>query len=325
MKFPFLRAILSLFAASCPLANANILIKPTFESSITSNPMAQKIEAGIDQAISNIESFIANPITVSIDFENLNNGLGQSSTLVQDLSYSRYRSDLADNQKLSSNDKLALASLPKTSNNPVNGNADVVLTLPNLRAIGETALGNNGGTFDSSISLNLSEMNLSRTGPQDPNKYDLEAETTHEVDEALDIGGSGSILSFSGPTVPTGAVDSLDLFRFASAGVRSFTTSATATAYFSIDSGAINLTNFNDGSGGSDFGDWATGQTSQVQDAFGSPGVDVNLGSNELTALDVVGYNLVSVPEPGISALLLSGLIAIGILRSRDPMSGHAM
>ena len=159
-------------------------------------------------------------------------------------------------------------------------------------------------------------MNLSRTGPQDPNKYDLEAETTHEVDEALDIGGSRSILSFPS-TVPTGAVGSLDLFRFASAGVRSFTTSATATAYFSIDSGAINLTNFNDGSGGSDFGDWATGQTPQVQDAFGSPGVDVNLGSNELTALEVVGYNLVSVPEPGISALLLSGLIAIGILRSR--------
>jgi hypothetical protein len=139
VKSPFLRAVLSLFAASCPLANANILIKPTFENSITWNPMAQKIETGIDQAISNIESFIANPITVSIDFENRNNGLGQSSTLVQDLSYSRYRSDLADNQELSSNDKLALASLPKASNNPVNGNADVVLTLPNLRAIGETA------------------------------------------------------------------------------------------------------------------------------------------------------------------------------------------
>ena len=130
MKFPFLRAVLSLFAASCPLANANILIKPTFESSITWNPMAQKIEIGIDQAISNIESFISNPITVSIDFENRNNGLGQSSTLVQDLSYSRYRSDLADNQELSSNDKLALASLPKASNNPVNGNADVFSPCP---------------------------------------------------------------------------------------------------------------------------------------------------------------------------------------------------
>src|SRR5271166_763463 len=49
-----------------PVSDANILIKPAFESSITWNPMAQKIEAGIDQAISNIESFIANPITVSI-------------------------------------------------------------------------------------------------------------------------------------------------------------------------------------------------------------------------------------------------------------------
>ena len=309
-------AVLSFFAACCSSANADILINPTFESSITSNPNAATIEAGIDQAISNIESFIANPITVRIEFGSMNTGLGQSSTFTNDLSYSQYRSDLANNQILSSNDSLALASLPVASTNPVNGNAEVVLTLPNLRAIGQTALGNNGGGFDSTITLNLSDLNLSRTGPQDSTKYDLQAVTTHEIDEVLGIGGAGSILSASGPTVPTDPVGSMDLFRFASSGARSFTTSATATAYFSINSGATKLTNFNQ-NGSGDFGDWATGPTPQVQDAFGTPGVDVNLGPNELTALDVIGYNLVAVPEPGSGTLLVSGLLAIGILRCR--------
>ena len=300
MRHPFHPlAVLSFFAACCSSANADILINPILESSITSNPNAAKIEAGIDQAISNIESFMANPITVSVDFGSMNTGLGQSSTLINDLSYSQYRSDLANNQILSSNDSLALASLPVASTNPVNGNAAVVLTLPNLRAIGETALGNKGGGFDSTIRLNLSDMNLSRTGPQDPTKYDLQAVTTHEIDEVLGIGGTGSRLSASGPTVPTDPVGSLDLFRFASSsGARSFTTSASATAYFSINSGAKNLTTFNQ-NGSGDFGDWATGPTPQVQDAFGTRSVDVNLGPNELTALDVIGYNLVAVPEPG--------------------------
>jgi hypothetical protein len=39
-----------------------------------------------------------------------------------------------------------------------------------------------------------------------------------------------------------------------------------------------------------------------------------NLGPNELTALDVIGYNLAVVPEPGSAILLLGGLIA-----HRDP------
>ena len=76
---------------------------------------------------------------------------------------------------------------------------------------------------------------------------------------------------------------------------------------------------FNQSGGGSDYGDWATTATPQVQDAFGSPGVDLNLGPNELESFDVVGYNLVtegsavaSVPEPSSLAALL-GLAAAGL------------
>jgi hypothetical protein len=116
----------------------------------------------------------------------------------------------------------------------------------------------------------------------------------------------------------------MDLFRYSGNGMRTYTTDPTATAYFSINGGATNLTNFNQSGNGADYGDWATGPTPQVQDAFATPGAIINLGPNELTALDVIGYSLVPVPEAGSGALLLSALIATGILRRRKVSSLHA-
>jgi hypothetical protein len=128
-------AVLSFFAACCSSANADILIDPTFDSSITSDPNAT-IESAIDQAISRFESSIETPITVKIDFQETSGGLGESNSGFNEISYSQYRSDLVNNM---------------TSTNPVNGDPDVILNLANLRAVGETGLGNNGGGFDSTI------------------------------------------------------------------------------------------------------------------------------------------------------------------------------
>jgi hypothetical protein len=145
MRRPFdSLAVLSLVAAFCSSANANIVINPTFGSSITSDPNATTIEAGIDQAISRFESAIETPISVNIDFQEMSSGLGASSTSINTIAYSQYRTDLINNQT-SSNDATAIASLPNQLTNPVNGNPDVLLTLADLRAVGETGLGNNGG------------------------------------------------------------------------------------------------------------------------------------------------------------------------------------
>jgi len=139
--------------------------------------------------------------------------------------------------------------------------------------------------------LNLSLMNLSRSGPQDPNKYDLQSVIQHEGSEVLGAGGGGSLLD-----IPLLA--ELDLFRYSAPGVRSFTQDPNATAYLSIDGGTTNL-GFLDNLGFGDYGDWNYSQNGvrQVQDAFGPVGelpgtLHLDMDTSEWTAVDVIGWNL---------------------------------
>jgi hypothetical protein len=160
-------------------------------------------------------------------------------------------------------------------------------------------------------------MNLDRSFT-DPNKYDLMAVAAHEIDEVL---GFGSALngSSNGAAAPTGPIFGLDLYRYASPGVRSFNTDASSIAYFSIDNGATNLVGFNQDQRG-DFSDWfsITAHSVRIQDAFGTPGATPDLGV-ELRALDVLGYD--ETPEPGTAALMSTALLALFLARraSRAP------
>ena len=201
-------------------------------------------------------------------------------------------------------------------------------TLPLLRVLGQAPAP--GSNSDSTITFNGSIVNDSRTGTQDPNKYDLQSTLAHEIDEVLGAGGAGSALAAGQPT--NGAIGPLDLYRFSAPGVRSYTTSQSIqNPYFSIDDGNTDLVHFNQSQDG-DFADWGppgavqdAGNTPpQVQDAFGDPGTEPNLGSNELTSLDVIGWNLtpagmavegIAVPEPTTACML--GLTTLTLLARR--------
>jgi len=119
-----------------------------------------------------------------------------------------------------------------------------------------------------------------------------------------------------------------DLFRWASAGVRSFATNPNVAgcnngagapaAFFSINGGVANLNQFNNCNNGGDYGDWITHTPSQVQDAFtnGTGAPSLTAASSETVALDVIGYTF-AVPEPMSLVLIATGLASLAAARRR--------
>jgi PEP-CTERM motif len=314
----------------CGHAKADLVINATFDSSITSLPDAAAIEGAINSAIGVLEHNISTSITVSVNFQNMTGGLGESTTREYGVSYFDYYNALKAAAHTPAQ-LTALASLgapptSESSGNPLNGGTTMVITSADGRALGFNTPGATGpgGPFDGVISLNTSLTNPPNA-PSGSN-YSLMSVAMHELDEILGIGGTGSTLGNAGT-----AIGSLDLFRYSAPGVRSYTTDANATSYFSIDGGNTVLSFFNQ-QAGADYADWSSnpipgGFPVQVQDAFGTPGTNPTLGPNELTALNVVGYSLSAVPEPSSLMMLGSAVLFVsgyGWLR-RKPLAGKTV
>ena len=285
---------LSIYA--CESARA-LTITADFDSTITGDTNHAAIEAGINSAIATYETMFLNPINVTITFTEDPTGLGGSLTNYQNDTYTDYRLKLAASAT-STSDTTALAHLPTQTKNPVNNNNNVTLATANAAALGifvDPVSNSVGGQ----IFLNPSIMNLTRTSIN-PNKYDLIAVVEHELDEVLGL-GSALVNGSNGQPAPTGPIMPMDLFRYNQSGVRSFNTGTDSTtqAYFSLD-GTTHIARFNqtsDSSTGGDFGDWwsfSGTQTPEVQDAYGTPGIVLDVGTAEKTALDAIGYTLLT-------------------------------
>jgi hypothetical protein len=152
------------------------------------------------------------------------------------------------------------------------------------------------GGYDGIIGLHTSQLNLSRASTVST-KGDLLSTVCHEMDEVL--GMSSGLDANSPDPFPQ------DLFRYSSAGTRSYTTTGD-DAYFSID--GTNLLVRCNQSAGDDYGDWwvAGSHVARVQDAAATNGKTPN-PDIEFIALDVIGYNLVPVPVPVITSTTISG------------------
>jgi hypothetical protein len=316
----------------CIPAHASLTFNATFDPTIAAVSGA---EGAINAALANIAANITSPnnITVSIYFNTMAGGLGESLTTIYAPSYFQYYTAF-DAVSTQPDQLIALASLGTapgpSSGNPVNGNTTVDITSAEGRNLGFTTPGGvtvNSVNYDSEISLNTSI-----TSP--PNSlsgnYGLESVAEHEIDESLGIGGTGSTLSGSGSL--TAPVGDLDLYRYScnvavvantcASPVRSYVNTQTTSplSYFSLNGGTTVLTYFNQTTG-ADFADWLSnpipaGFGVQTQDAFGQPGTNPTLGPNELAAFNAIGYDLVA-PEPSTFALVGTALLAAGFLRRR--------
>jgi len=290
--------------ACCSSANAQTFVSfnATFDYGTLGLADKTTFQTTIYSALSFYSSKLQTsiPLTVNILFKaDESVGLGQSSTWFNTVPYSVFRTALVANSR-SAADTTALGFLPDSAYNPVNSSTTVTASLPLLRALGFTGSGTIApGGFDGTVSLKTSIMNLDRSGPQNPARYDLQSTIQHEVNEVLGLNSQLNGL-YNGQVSPTGSIGSLDLFRYNGVGSRSFTTALAEVSYLSYDNGVTQVTRFNQNQGG-DFSDFQGG--SQVQNAFGSHGAQADMGLGETTALDVIGYNFAAVPEPGELAL----------------------
>jgi hypothetical protein len=326
-----------------------LTIAPTFDGTITGAFDAPQIEASIDTAISKIDGLYATFVSVTDDvYFQLGAGsfLARTNDGAYSVTYAAYTRALeADSAANPGNSVLATAIANLSKGNDANGASNVAGTSALLRSLGFAAApcysatgnfscGSAGHPFDAIVTLSTKEP-LDYTHPipaYPPTEYDALGAIEHELDEVIGGGGPGSTLNAilgncgSNPSnFFCNKYGPLDLYRYSPPGVPSFSTAASALAYFSIDGSATDIVGFNQNSNG-DFGDWGPNVTSCNPSGFGGPDAliqdafscnnqqreNYTSGSPEYTMELAIGYD--PVPEPGTLALLsvsLLGLIAV--------------
>ena len=252
-----------------------LTIVPTYDSSITSDPQGATIQNTINAAISTFNTKISDNITINITFQEVNDGLGGSSTSYQTVSYATYLNKIR-NFASSVDDAIALNHLPEGPGNPVTGDNSVLLTDALARALGFISAPQTGPELATHRSISIlhgagqdpatwarSDETIRRSlqvSVESPNAVEAVDGTislntsimnvttgatpadqyslTAVVSHEIDeVLGSGSSLNGldNGAPAPTGPVFVQDLYRYDLLGHRSFTTDVNAKAYFSID------------------------------------------------------------------------------------------
>jgi hypothetical protein len=282
-------AIMMLFAVR-PATHA-MIINITFDSSITSLGNAAQVEAAINLAAQVYEALYTNNITVNITAYFASVDLGQSlvsetgnPTYAEITNYLRAtRTTFADSN--------SVASLP--ASDPAAGIN--VWWLPwaearNFAAVGLYAYGvvANDGTQDGSVYFSDTEpYALNPTNRAVPGESDLTSVAEHEISEVL---GRGLGLNITNTPVTNGFVP-FDLFRFTNSAAHMFRTNA-LNAYFSADNGVTPLAFFNPDPTAGDLQDWKVHSPADSFDYSLTQGQEGYLSYADLTALDVLGYNL---------------------------------
>jgi hypothetical protein len=260
-------------------SSSPLVINVIYDSSVNSAPVGFK--AGIQAAVSFLESVITTPVTVNIDVgygeiegQALEaDALGESQTFLNTYSYASIKSALANV------DPAAAANLP------VNAPGSMWLSTAEAKALGlagaSTDIDGFAG-FGSSFPFTYDPNNRSVSG-----EYDFIGVVEHEFTEVMGrIDLFGATLSGGGQSF-TNTYSLLDLYHYTSPGVHTFT--GTSPNYFSINNGTSNLDNFNSNPSG-DLGDWAGSAGNDSFLAFSPSGEADLVSPTDVEVMNALGF-----------------------------------
>jgi len=325
--------VMILLAVAAAQPARALVIKPVFDSSITSLSNAAQVEGAFNSVAAIFDGAFANPATVNItvswgSIAGTAIPTGDISSSLDNLSgaysYANVVSDLSTVSKANPSDAVlasAVSHLPKTDPTKLGkfeipyAQAKALGILPDTFPMMDGYIG-----FDSKVAYDFNPVGGITAGD-----YDFQGLAAHEIEEVL---GRITGLQPGGVSWAT----PFDLYRYTAAGVSSF--SYGAQTYFSLNGGATDLGNFNY-SGGGDRSDWLTlGGSTDVQDAYVYTGKALSLTGNDLEALDALGWGVSkvtgttplstvttfsppggaagAVPEPGTWGMMIVGAALIG-------------
>ena len=298
--------MMALFVGTSPATAMTFNV--TFDSSVTSLTNAAQVEAAFTDATQVFQNLYTNAITANLTVYWGATGpfsgginLGASRTQLQGSSGFAYP-DLTNALSAASTtvaDSNAVASLP--ASDPTGG-APWWIPQAEAKALGVLGISPTDPSLDGDVGFAANvTYTFDATNRAVSGKYDFIGVAEHEISEVLGRGaGLGTI---SGGYVPC------DLFRFTSSGVRSLNTNDSGV-YFSINDGVTSLKAFNP-PGGGDLQDWQMSSPADAYDAFLVAGHKALLSAADLTALDILGYNLNFAPPQLTGVKLTNGTFQI--------------
>ena len=323
-----------------------LTIDPTFDSSITRLSNASTVEQAFNAVAAEFSAAFANPVTVNITVSwnavgGQALGSGDVSGSVEDLSgpysYASFVNDMKANLPYNPGDATfatAVKNLPASDPTRLNK-----YEIPYAEAKALGLFSAHGAETDGYVGFKSGvTFDYNAADGVTAGAYDFQGLAAHEISEVL--GRISGLPSSGAATFAT----PFDAFRYTAVGVSSFSDSA--SAYFSIDGGKTDLGNYNT-VGLGDRGDWLVATSmGDASSAFFNKGKVYSLSSDDLTALDALGWGswspaavgltstapvtqspvshgMAAIPEPGTWFLLFSGVTAVGGAsrwrRSRTP------
>lgn len=282
-------------------------------------------------------------VNIQIGFTSLDPGIiGQTSSSWLGPSYSEVVSAL-QSHATSLDDFSAYGNLQSgsfysrlinyTSNNPNGPNSSIPymdtmdwvgLTTANAKVLGLLGPSLNSDArivFSSSYSYSFDHSSV------DPFSIDFVGAAAHEIGHVLGfVSGVDDIDTMGGAQPGTNfSSNMIDLFRYSTnsiaygSGVTDYTAGDAYSKYFSVDGGTNAIAQFAAGKvlgDGQQASHWKDGLNLGIMGPTAGYGQTLNIGTNDVRAMDVIGYTLV--PEPCAAQLVLAGFaVCAGASRAR--------